>query len=387
MPLLAHIDPRDPLLFVRRGDGIAGIGTALRLTFSGPSRMRDAADAWRRITERATIDDPLRLAGTGLVAFGSFAFSDHSADTSVLVVPRIVIGRRGDVDWITRVDGADFERRDSLGRDFHLVLNEPDFDSAAYAGAVRDAVADIGEGLVSKVVLARPLDAELPEGADLRVIARDLAFGYPDTYTFAVEGLIGSSPETLIRSEGGELTARVLAGSMGRGTDARSDAQAALTLATSQKDLDEHAFALRSLLLSLQTHASGIISAETPFTLKLPNLWHLASDVRGHLADGASSLDLIDSLHPTAAVAGTPTAEALRVIDRLEPFDRGRYAGPVGWVGADGDGEWAIALRCAQVTGRRVRAFAGAGIVAESVPEREVAETTMKFMPVADALG
>lgn len=387
MPLLAHIDPRDPLLFVRRGDGIAGIGTALRLTFSGPSRMRDAADAWRRITARATIDDPLRLAGTGLVAFGSFAFSDDSADTSVLVVPRIVIGRRGDVDWITRVDRADFERRDSLGPEFHLVLSEPGFDSAAYAGAVREAVGDIEEGLVSKVVLARPLDAELPEGADLRVIARDLAFGYPDTYTFAVEGLIGSSPETLIRSEGGELTARVLAGSMGRGTDARSDAQAALTLATSQKDLDEHAFALRSLLLSLQTHASGIISAETPFTLKLPNLWHLASDVRGHLADGASSLDLIDSLHPTAAVAGTPTADALRVIDRLEPFDRGRYAGPVGWVGADGDGEWAIALRCAQVTGRRVRAFAGAGIVADSVPEREVAETTMKFMPVADALG
>lgn len=387
MPLLAHIDPSDPLLFVRRGDGIAGIGTALRLEFSGASRMRDASEAWRRIAAAAVVDDDVRLAGTGLVAFGAFAFSDSSAETSVLIVPKIVIGRRGGVDWVTRVDGADFTRRDSLGDDVHLVLGEPAFDSDAYAAAVADAVAAIGRGEVSKVVLARPLDAELPEGADLRVIARDLAFAYPDTSTFAVDGLIGSSPETLIRSAGGELSARVLAGSMGRGTDARSDAEAALALATSQKDLDEHAFALRSLLLSLETHASGVMTAETPFTLKLPNLWHLATDVRGQLADGANALDLIDSLHPTAAVAGTPTADALRLIERLEPFDRGRYAGPVGWVDAEGDGEWAIALRCAQVTGRQVRAFAGAGIVGESVPEREVAETTMKFMPMADALG
>ncbi|BDZ51765.1 hypothetical protein GCM10025867_40060 [Frondihabitans sucicola] len=113
MPLLAHIDPHDPLLFVRRGDGIAGIGTALRLEFRGPGRMREAADAWRRISSAAVVDDPLRLAGTGLVAFGSFAFADDSADASVLIVPKIVIGRRSGVDWITRVDGADFERRDS----------------------------------------------------------------------------------------------------------------------------------------------------------------------------------------------------------------------------------------------------------------------------------
>jgi len=387
MPLLAYIDPRDPLLFVRRGDGIAGIGVAVRLEFRGPSRMREAAEAWRRITAGAVVDDRVGLSGTGLVAFGSFAFADDSDEASVLIVPKIVIGRRNGVDWITRIDGADFERRDSLGPDIHLVLGEPAFDSAAYAAAVADAVAAIVRGEVSKVVLARPLDAELPDGADLRVIARDLAFGYPDTFTFAVDGLIGSSPETLIRSVGGELTARVLAGSTGRGVDARSDAEAALGLATSQKDLDEHAFALRSLLVSLEAHASDVMTAETPFTLKLPNLWHLATDVRGHLADGASALDLIDSLHPTAAVAGTPTADALRLIGRLEPFDRGRYAGPVGWVGADGDGEWAIALRCAQVTGNRIRAFAGAGIVAESVPEREVAETTMKFLPIADALG
>lgn len=387
MPLLAHIDPHDPLLFVRRGDGIAGIGTALRLEFHGHDRMRDAAAAWRRIAERADIDDQVNLPGTGLVAFGSFAFADDSADTSVLIVPDIILGRRDGTNWITRVDGAELPERHSLGDEIHLVLSEPEFDSAAYAAAVQKAVEAIGDGEVSKVVLARPLDAAVTRPLDLRILARDLAFGYPDTFTFVVDGLIGSSPETLIRSEKGELSARVLAGSMGRGVDALSDADAALRLATSPKDLDEHAYALRSLLLSLEAHATDVMTAETPFTLKLPNVWHLATDVRGRLADGASSLDLIDSLHPTAAVAGTPTREALRVIDRLEPFDRGRYAGPVGWVGADGDGEWAIALRCAQVSDGRVRAFAGAGIVGESEPAREVAETTMKFMPIADALG
>jgi menaquinone-specific isochorismate synthase len=125
-----------------------------------------------------------------------------------------------------------------------------------------------------------------------------------------------------------------------------------------------------------------------PFTLRLPNVWNLACDVEGLLADGSSSLDLLSALHPTAAVAGTPTREAVAAIEELEPFDRGRYAGPVGWVGADGDGEWAIALRCGQVEADGVvRAFAGAGIVAGSVAARELAETSLKFRPIVEAFG
>ncbi|MCU1527969.1 MAG: Isochorismate synthase [Frondihabitans sp.] len=397
-PFLTLVDSRRPLLFVRRGDGIAGVGTALRLEFSGATRMSDAADAWRRIAAKAEVDDEVGRAGSGLVAFGSFAFADESAATSVLVVPRLVLGRRGGVHWITRIGSVhelatEEAEPTPLGSSFHVdfspaTVGPSVFGPAEYTAAVVDALETIDRGDVSKVVLARPLEGRLPDGADLRVLAADLAMGYPDTYTFAVDGLIGSSPETLIRSDHGELSARVLAGSAARGTDAASDAAAALTLATSQKDLDEHAFALRSLLLALEDHASDIMTAETPFTLKLPNVWHLATDVSGRLSDGASSLDLINSLHPTAAVAGTPTGDALAQIRRLEPFDRGRYAGPVGWLGADGDGEWAIALRCAQVSDDgMVRAFAGAGIVKESDPAHEVAETTMKFRPITDALA
>ena len=387
-PLLDVVDRRSPLVFVRGGAGMAGIGEAVRLEFSGPSRMRDAAAAWRELAGRATVDDEVRVPGTGLIAFGSFAFDDESADTSVLIVPSIVIGRRDGVAWITRVDGAELPAGTPVGASVRLRLREGELSAAGYADAVARAVDAIGAGDVSKVVLARDLVGQLPPEADLRLVAATLLTAYPDCYAFAVDGLIGASPETLVRSERGEVSARVLAGSAARGVDAVSDERAAHALATSPKDLDEHAFALRSLLLSLGPHATDVVTGEQPFTLKLPNLWHLASDVRGRLTDGSSSLDLIDSLHPTAAVAGTPTREALALIRELEPFDRGRYAGPVGWVGADGDGEWAIALRCAHVspTGE-VRAFAGAGVVAESVPEREVAETTMKFQPVVQAFS
>ncbi|MDQ1548766.1 MAG: menaquinone-specific isochorismate synthase, partial [Microbacteriaceae bacterium] len=215
-----------------------------------------------------------------------------------------------------------------------------------------------------------------------------LALGYPDCWTFSVDGFVGSSPETLVSVDAGSVSARVLAGSAARGTDAASDQEAATGLATSAKDLDEHRYAVQSVLASLADHSPNVTASELPFTLKLPNLWHLASDVDGTLTDGSTSLDLLASLHPTAAVAGTPRADALGLIAELEPLDRGRYAGPVGWVGADGDGEWAVALRSAQVspTGD-VTAYAGAGIVADSDSARELLETKMKFRPIVEAFG
>jgi len=150
---------------------------------------------------------------------------------------------------------------------------------------------------------------------------------------------------------------------------------------------------VQSVLSALRPHTSALVSGEQPFTLKLPNVWHLATDVEGALADGASSLDLVGALHPTAAVAGTPTADAVELIHALEPFDRGRYAGPVGWIDAAGNGEWAIALRCAQfdigAVGDRIpfAAHAGAGIVTGSDPEAEMLETRVKFRPIVDALA
>jgi len=395
-PLVPLVDARHPLVFLRRGQGIAGIGEALRLEFAGPWRFRDASEAWKRVAAAAEVSDPLGLPGTGLVSLGAFTFSDDSAKTSVLIVPSIVIGRRDGVSWITRIvrgDGASTPvpepvEGQTLGDDFSVKFDFGPLDRPGYVHAVQAALEHLRAGELSKVVLARSMVGRLPERADLRVLLGELATGYPDTWTFAVDGLIGSSPETLVTASHGSVTARVLAGSAPRGADPTADGEAAAALATSSKDLDEHQFALRSLLASLAPHARNVTSSEQPFTLKLPNLWHLASDVEGDLSDGSSSLDLIEALHPTAAVAGTPTDKALALIAELEPFDRGRYAGPVGWVGADGDGEWAIALRSAQVDeDGTITAYAGAGIVSDSDPEKELAETRMKFRPVIDAFA
>lgn len=387
--LIPLIDPRDPLLFVRRGQGVAGIGEALRLEFTGPNRMTDAAAAWREVLAAATIDDPLGIPGTGLVALGSFAFSEHSAATSVLIVPRVILGRRDGVSWITRVNtDAPVPAPRPFGAEYRISLLPGQMSAEAFVAAVDTALERIRDGSVRKVVLARDLVGHLPEGSDLRLVLGSLALGYPDCFTFAVNGFIGSSPETLVRVDAGSVSARVLAGSIGRGADAEADHEAAVSLATSTKDLDEHQYALTSVLTALAPHSSTLTTSDQPFTLKLPNLWHLASDVAGTLSDGSTSLDLIAALHPTAAVAGAPTEAALDLIHELEPFDRGRYAGPVGWVGANGDGEWAVALRSAHVshTGR-VTAYAGGGIVRGSEPARELAETKMKFRPIVEAFG
>jgi menaquinone-specific isochorismate synthase len=159
-----------------------------------------------------------------------------------------------------------------------------------------------------------------------------------------------------------------------------------VALAASSKNTSEHAFAVDSLVKSLEPFCTHVDADPTPFSLALPNVWHLASDVHGVLREDASVLDVAAALHPTAAVAGTPTDVAQNLIAQLEGSDRGRYAGPVGWIGADGDGEWAIGLRGAQISDSTIRAFAGCGIVAESEPEAELAETELKFRPIREAL-
>ncbi|AYF99498.1 isochorismate synthase [Protaetiibacter intestinalis] len=380
---------------MRRGEGVAGLGEALRLSFTGPDRIARAAETWRRIAAAARVDDPVRTSGSGLIAFGAFTFADDSAFENVLIVPRTIIGRRDGVSWVTEVsvDGDETPAPElaatPLGSEFRLSLQPGAVSPERYLELVADAVSRIRSGGLRKVVLARDLVGHLPEGGDLRRVLVDLALGYPDTWTFAIDGHIGSSPETLVRVNHGKVTARVLAGSIARGADAEADHAAALRLATSTKDLDEHRYAVQSVLDALGPHArSGISASEIPFALKLPNLWHLATNIEGALSDGSSALDLAAALHPTAAVAGTPTAKALEVIRELEPLDRGRYGGPVGWVDAAGDGKWAVSLRSAEIdaTGG-IRAFAGGGILAASEPEVELAETKLKFRPIVEAFG
>lgn len=386
--LIEWADSQHPTAFLRGGDGLVGIGTRVHHRSTGPNRIEHLDAWWRELCATAVVDDEVGLPGTGLVAFGSFAFSDSSAEPSVLIVPSVVIGRRDGVSWMTTIDGGMPVVAAPLGAAPAARL-EPGLQSrAGYVDAVSRARAAIAAGGLSKVVVARDLAGGIPQQSDRRRVLDALARAYPDTFAFAVDGLIGASPETLVRVTDGAVSARVLAGTAARGADPVSDETARAAILASAKDRGEHEFALASVLRALEPHTSTLTAGDAPFALTLPNLFHLASDVTGTLADDSTPLDLVAALHPTAAVAGTPTSSALDLIAELEPFDRGRYAGPVGWVSAAGDGEWAIALRCARIDeAGAVTAWAGAGIVADSDPERELAETDLKFRPIVEALA
>ncbi len=342
----------------------------------------------------AVVHDEVGVPGTGLITMGSFGFADDPGD-SVLVVPRIVVGIRKDRSWVTVIGTDDISPIPDLAvqgdvrAPSNVTFADGAMSGASWESVVAQAVARIDAGELEKVVLARDLVATAEDDFDVRWPLRQLADQYGMCWTFHVEGLFGATPEMLVRRERGLVTSRVLAGTIRRTGDDEHDLALAGQLARSSKDLEEHEYAVRSVADSLAPHCSSMNVPEVPFVLHLPNVMHLATDVAGvvHDSDGASVLELAAALHPSAAVGGTPTKVAVEMIAEIEGMPRGRYAGPVGWMDADGDGEFGIALRSAEIDANQVRLFAGCGIVADSDPEAELAEAQAKFMPVRDSLS
>jgi menaquinone-specific isochorismate synthase len=353
--------------------------------------MQILSAAWRELVSQTDVSDEISVPGSGLVAFGSFAFAEDSNSESVLIVPKILLGSRDGVRWLTRVDDAETENFWDVPQVYipnaPISLSEGLQSSEGFMQSVSEAKTQIEIDRVKKVVLARDLVATVSKDFDIRAALHRLATKYPTCWTYSVDGLFGASPELLVRVSHKQVSARVLAGTAGRGTDPGVDFAISNALAASSKNIAEHRFAVQSLVDELEKFCSQVDADSQPFSLQLPNLWHLASDVHAILKDDASVLDLAAVLHPTAAVAGTPTQAAQKLIAELEPFDRGRYAGPVGWIGADGDGEWAIALRGALLQDNQLTAYAGCGIVAESEPLAELEETELKFKPIREALA
>jgi menaquinone-specific isochorismate synthase len=311
----------------------------------------------------------------------------------VLVIPKVVIGLSGSALWLTTVNTSEeqaieliqIKSKEQRPLRFESRSITPD----QFTKSIELALKEISAHNIEKVVLARDLVSEIPRDFDYSIALRKLATKFDSCFTYSVDGLFGASPELLVKVSHSQVSARVLAGTAGRGTDPGVDEAIGLALTSSHKNLEEHKFAVDSLVQELDTIATQIDADEKPFSLALPNLWHLASDVHAVLKADSTSLQVVKALHPSAAVAGTPRIKAQQLIAELENLDRGRYAGPVGWIGADGDGVWAIALRGAQVdrNENKIRAFAGCGIVAESEAEAELAETNLKFKPITEALG
>ncbi len=390
LPLLDLLPDAQPFAWVRMGDGIVGWGVHATTTVSGPHRFSDARHWWQKQLESFAVTNTVHGNGTGPVLFTSFSFSPE--DVSVLVIPKVIVGKKGDKSWITWI-GSD--PQPILNAEVQELKNvsvtwEVDGEAdAAWKTRVQTAVDRIQSDVLDKVVLARDAIGTAKTSIDARSVLRTLSTEYPSTWNFSISGLVGATPELLLRLTRGMITSRVLAGTISKTGNDERDLALAGSLARSSKDLEEHEYAVRSVADAIEPFCTSINVPESPFVLHLANVMHLATDVTGALAETLAHVDaftILEQLHPSAAVCGTPRPKAAQLISEIEGMSRGRYAGPVGWIDAAGDGELGIALRCGQINGDSIRIFAGCGIVAGSDPVKELAESEAKFVPMRSAL-
>jgi len=354
--------------WIRSGDGLIGFGEYKKIQISGADRFKQARTWWNQQLSEFKIQNNVHGSGTGPVLFTSFSFDPQQS--SVLVIPEIILAKKGNKSWVTWIGDS----------------RQPDFSKLHSTAPSGEISWDGGSIPEDKDQIARS-----NQPINTRSILQRLEIDYPSTWLFLVDGLIGATPELLVRLSKSLVTSRVLAGTIQKTGNEDRDLALAASLAKSSKDLEEHEYAVRSVADALEPFCSSTNVPESPFVLHLSNVMHLATDVTGVLNDSAKQADiftLIEQLHPTAAVCGTPTDVAKQLINDLEKMNRGRYAAPVGWIDANGDGEIAIALRCGLLLEdkKSMRIFAGCGIVAGSDPETEFAESQAKLMPMRTAL-
>ena len=379
-------------LWIRGSEGLIGFGEWRSTSLKGRDRFAEARKWWQEQLSTLKIQNNVQGSGTGPILFTSFSFDP--SDESKLVIPKIIIGQRDVKSWITFIDEtttpsiSEHHGEKQLGTvEFHKgALSDKEWKER-----VAQAVDRIKGGALEKVVLARDLVAQNTEPILLRNLISSLTKNYPTTWVFLISNLMGATPELLVRLNKSLVTSRILAGTIRKSGDEARDLGLAASLAKSSKDLEEHEYAVRSVADALSPFCSSTNVPESPFVLHLANLMHLATDVTGVLNDAATPIDiftLIASLHPSAAVCGTPTSVASALIDEFEEMNRGRYAGPVGWIDARGDGEIGIALRAGELSDdhKSMRIFSGCGIVAGSIPEEELAESQAKLSPMRTAL-
>jgi len=391
LPLLDLLPQDHPIAWVRGGDGLVGWGVFATTTVSGPHRFTDARHWWQEQLSKMQINDSVHATGTGPILFTSFSYSPE--DVSVLVIPEVVVGLRNGKSWITWIGEGPQPSLPHAAPDFssNSMNWRSEFDhDDHWKTRVSQAISRIQSGEVEKVVLAREIEVTTDSAIDSRKILKNLAIEYPSTWNFAIADLVGATPELLMRLSHGMITSRVLAGTISKTGNDEKDLALAASLARSSKDLEEHEYAVRSVADAIAPFCKSTNVPESPFVLHLANVMHLATDVTGALVETLNKVDsfsVLEKLHPSAAVCGTPTDKANALINEIEGLARGRYAGPIGWVDASGDGELGIALRCGQIQENTIRLYAGCGIVAGSNPERELAESQAKFAPMKSALS
>jgi menaquinone-specific isochorismate synthase len=402
---------------------LVGMGVAHAIEAVEASRFRQAAAAGRHLLSGAIVEGPRGLPGVGPILLGGFAFDTLRPATALwpgyphgrLILPRLLFTRAGGQTWLTTnvVVGpqtdVDVEAA-ALAADLHTLLaaaggnghrspnghaaritSQELRPAAEWQAEVVQAVSAIKHGELEKVVLARAVQLQSSQPLNAARALRHLFAHYVGCTLFAIARgercFLGATPEQLVRLRDGEVQAMSLAGSIRRGKSPGEDERLGQALLDSAKDRSEHAVVVKALVEALSETCPRLHYADTPSLLKLGNIQHLCTSITGQLANGHTLLDLVERLHPTPAVGGRPREAALRFIREREGLDRGWYAGPIGWLNAEGEGEFAVALRSALLQGNTATLFAGCGIVADSDPVREYAESRLKLKPMLTALG
>jgi isochorismate synthase len=402
----------------RDGAALATLGCVTRLDAGGPAthgsdaRFRGAAADWRDLAGRAICDAPDGPPGAGLVAVGGLAFAPDGGaaphwsefGAATLTVPELALARRGrDVrltvaalaapDDVAEDLVARVEQRLAATRERPLPLLDPApagrFRIASvappehYESAVTRAVEQIRAGTFEKIVLAREVAVHAPAAHDVAAVFGVLRTGFDSCYVYCAgrgdAAFVGASPELLVRREGLRASTVALAGSARRSADPTVDAHLGEQLLRSVKDREEQAIVARRIARALRPLSVWVTAPDEPAIVRVANIQHLATPIRAQLTQPRGALELAGLLHPTPAVGAEPHAVAAPLIPALEGLDRGWYAGPIGWTDANEDGEFCVALRCALLRGREARLYAGVGVVRDSDPAAELAETEVKL--------
>ncbi len=368
----------DGFLFVRDGVGVAGRGVAARVPVAEVAGTLAAIEC----------DDAVGQPGCGPIALGVVPFLP--SDETELVIPAVTIGKGPDGDrWITTVDGAEADLEPpptptARAGAFTVVPGVPVDTYLAAVGAGRDAVR---AGRLTKVVIARDVVVEADRPLDIHAILLRLRASFGSSYRYSVDGFVGASPELLVARHGDVVRSHPLAGTAPRTGDPTTDAVTAAALIASTKDQVEHRVVIDVVHETLLPWCSYVDWEAEPSIVTVANVQHLGTLIEGRLSwPPPNVLELVAALSPTPALGGHPRAEALELIAAVEGMDRGRYGGAVGWVDATGNGTWAVAIRCAEISGARARLFAGGGIVADSDPHAELAETQAKLQAMLSAI-
>jgi menaquinone-specific isochorismate synthase len=380
------VEPPSRLLDALAPDGFAWLRDGASFVTAGVAARVPAPSAGR-VLAGIQIDDPVHAPGTGAIAVGALSFAD--AVGGELTIPASVTGIDDDGRW-WRTEIAPATTTAS-GRSLAPATRfsvEGRVSRAAWTDQVNAVLDAIHVGDVEKVVLAREVVVHADAPFDAPAIVDRLSATQGGCAVFADDGLVGASPELLVRRRGREVLSRPMAGTIQRGATDDADHAAAATLAASTKDGLEHRLVIDAVVEGMRRCGVDVTTVRGPEVVRLATVLHLATTIAGTVdtRSASSALDLALRLHPTPAVAGAPRDTALAMLRRLESFERGCYAGPVGWVDANGDGEWAVALRCAELDGTTARLVAGAGVVAGSDPDAEWAETQAKLEPMLRVL-